>query len=141
MGYRSEVAYLIGFEKAQDMSEFIAVVMAVGSEHQRDALKECCIDWPNRTINYSAEDVKWYDEFKDVIAHHELMEMAIERSDTNGYMFVRIGEDMTDIDERSEGRTDELHDFISIVRHLSIDMNTTPVGDDLSSDIPEDMND
>ena len=48
---------------------------------------------------------------------------------------------MNDIEEKCAGHVDELYDFINIVRHIAIDMDTTPVGDALSSEIPEDMKD
>ena len=102
MGYRSDVAYVIGFKDRQVMSEFIAVVMAVGTDHQRDALKECHLDWEHHSINFHESDVKWYDDFPEVQAHHELMKMALERDEKNGFSFTRLGEDMNDVQEETE---------------------------------------
>ena len=137
MGYRSDVAYVIGFKDRQVMSEFIAVVMAVGTDHQRDALKECHLDWEHHSINFHESDVKWYDDFPEVQAHHELMEMALERDEKNGFSFTRLGEDMNDVQEETEGNYDGLYECVDIVRTLNVNMDTTPIGEALSSDIPE----
>ena len=137
MGYRSDVAYVIGFKDRQAMSEFIAVVMAVGTDHQRDALKECHLDWEHHSINFHETDVKWYDDFPEVQAHHELMEMAIERDDDNGVIFNRVGEDDNDVERNQEGQYMDLYDCIDVVRTLNVNMDTTPIGEALSSDIPE----
>ena len=106
MGYRSDVAYVINFEDKQKLNEFIAKVMVLGGL-VADALKECEIDVVDGAfhcyrVNFYASDVKWYDDFPEVQAHHELMEMAIERDDDNGVIFNRLGEDDNDI-EKEEG--------------------------------------
>ena len=141
MGYRSDVAYVIGFKDRQVMSEFIAVVMAAGTDHQRDALKECHLDWEHHSINFHETDVKWYEEFPEVQAHHELMEMAIERDEKNGFSFTRLGEDMNDVQEETEGNYEGLYECVDIVRTLNVNMDTTPVGEALSADIPEGLKD
>ena len=137
MGYRSDVAYVIGFKDRQVMSEFIAVVMAVGTDAQREALKECCIDWEHESINFNEEDVKWYEDYPEVRAHHELMDMACERGEDNGWIFTRIGEDDNDIEKKCEGNYWGLYDCVDVVRRLEVNVNVTPVGEALSADIPE----
>ena len=141
MGYRSDVAYVIGFKDRRAMSEFIAVVMAVGTDHQREALKECCIDWANESINYNAEDVKWYDDYEDVRSHHELMKMAIERDENNGWVFTRIGEDDNDIEKKYNGNYWGLYDCVDVVRRLEVNVDIRAVGDNITAEIPDEFKD
>lgn len=136
MGYRSEVAYAITFETRKDLSEFIATIMAVGTDHQRDALKECHINWTESKINFYASDTKWYDDFNDVQAHVELMELSVERNAS--WRFLRIGEDSDDTEERFGGSdSDSMWDDFSLIRRIHIGMDVTAVGDALSAEIPE----
>mgnify|MGYP003345355746 CR=1 FL=1 len=124
MGYRSEVAYVIGFENAEAMSGFIATVMAVGSDEQRKALKECCLDWKNRTINYSAEDVKWYDSYPEVMAFAKFVDAYTTLADSEGgpswaYDFIRVGEDYTDIETYE---SDKALGYLSVHRTIVSDV-------------------
>ena len=49
---------------------------------------------------FSAEDVKWYDNYEDVIALTRLYKDTIEAG--GAYRFIRVGEDDKDIDEEYE---------------------------------------
>lgn len=98
MGYRSDVAYVIRFDKEETLREFAALVSLKG-EHERSALNECIVqfdDFPE--LCFEATDVKWYDSYEDVQAHQALLDFASnEFGDRCAYRFIRIGEDDDDV--------------------------------------------
>lgn len=139
MGYRSQVAYRIVFRNKKILNEFIALVMAVGGD-KLGALKECQIevqdnDRPECYVNYYAEDVKWYEGYREVQAHTRLYEYAAERfPDDADYRFIRTGEDSNDNQEDGSynGMDDYLQDFyISRIIDTPFDTQYEPVGDTL----------
>jgi hypothetical protein len=142
MGYRSDVAYTIRFTDENAYHLFIAEAKAkdLGSCFNNDDSyyeeAECDADlW---RINFSANGVKWYDSYPDVEMHNALIALAEEwvQSDLHqqikdgvegadeakyriGYIFTRVGEDMTDIDERASGEYD--WGWISVSRQIITD--------------------
>jgi len=130
MGYRSQVAYTIRFVSDDDTMNkqsfftFIAeakskpeCAQAFGAD---DAL---VVDESKFTINFYADDVKWYDGYPDVDCHNNLISLASEWVDGGnialGYSFVRIGEDASDITERNGGQFD--WDWINVSRQIVCD--------------------
>ena len=136
MGYRSDVAYSIGFEDKATLNEFIALIMVKGGEDLQ-ALKECAVD-TNDEINYYRvnaffDDVKWYDSFPDVQAHHRLMNFALERfEDKVGWRFIRVGEEYDDIQDDSAGESNLIDYDMYVSRTLEMPHNTDPIGDSLA---------
>jgi hypothetical protein len=71
------------------------------------------IDKENRTIKFYADSLKWYSDYKDVKAHERLYEMMVEYAelyDSKQGMenpvscsFIRIGEEIEDIEESGSG--------------------------------------
>jgi hypothetical protein len=114
----------------QHMKEFVAVVMAMGG-HGLEALKECHLDWGFQTIAYEAQDVKWYEGYKDVDAHHKLMQDAEELHDA-AWIFNAVGED-----DEHETRTDDagggwdMTEGCRVYVGLEMTYKTEPVGDAL----------
>jgi len=126
MGYRSDVAYMIEFRKPEDYWGFIA-------EAQSDPDTMMCWDkeeWNSfkqndeqLCIQFSADCVKWYPEYPDVMCHINLWDKARQRdADTletcDGY-YVRIGEEVNDLDEKSFGMNPP-YDWIEINRSIQI---------------------
>jgi hypothetical protein len=138
MGYRSEVAYTIGFQDTQVMGQFINHVFGSGDEHMIDALKECEVDFKGLRINFHAWDVKWYDSYEDVKGHTSLYSL-VDKEDTQffekcDYKFVRVGEEQGDIEEEYSHHTDfDLHDefYTNTSITLPFQSNYTPYGDEL----------
>jgi hypothetical protein len=143
MGYRSQVAYRIGFPDRKILNEFIALVMMKGGL-EKEALSECQIELPDNGrvdcfINYYAGDVKWYPSYADVQAHTWLYKYAVERFPNDcAYAFIRIGEDRDDIEEEDDGVMNDVHDSITqdMYTVTTIEMpfshNYEPIGDALS---------
>jgi hypothetical protein len=59
-------------------------------------------EYDDRTYTCFFTDVKWYDSYDDVIAHHKLMERAVEAHE-GSYVFRRIGEEDDDIETEHAG--------------------------------------
>ena len=145
MGYRSEVAYTIRFtsddERAkQSFYTFIAEAKARAatapcfSEEQKNwsGGNGFEVDEGRYRINFSAEDVKWYPDYDDVKCHEALIELAdewVNQCDEGSevavpytgiaYMFVRIGEENDDIEEKQGGEYD--FDWMQVNRSISRD--------------------
>ena len=115
MGYRSDVAYVIGFDTDEKRDEFVALIRVRGDELWT-ALQECGMDEHQPRINFYAGDVKWYDSFPDVQMHDKLLTFIADNySDEGGigWKFIRIGEEQGDIQEEEGGDHDTvsyLHD-------------------------------
>lgn len=129
MGYRSDVAYKIKFEKAEDFWGFIA-------EAKLDPETALCfgdawtdtddgfeVDEKNYEIRLLCEGVKWYSDYPEVECHQKLWEKAEDRCDGEGVevdgAWCRIGEESDDIDERYFG--DDPYDMVRISRQLVVD--------------------
>jgi hypothetical protein len=127
MGYRSEVAYSIGFTDTQVMGQFIQHVMSSGDEHMIQALKECEVCFTELRINFHSYDVKWYDSYEDVQGHTRLYQLP-DKEDTpffekSEYKFLRVGEEQGDIDDEYSSHTGhavDLHD--GFYTHTSIEL-------------------
>ena len=125
MGYRSEVAYTIGFKDSHTMGKFINHVFGSEDEHMIQALKECEVCFKELRINFHAYDVKWYESYTDVQGHTRLYQLC-EKDDTQffelcDYKFIRVGEEQGDIDEEYSNNTDiDLHDGFYTVTSIEI---------------------
>lgn len=110
MGYRSDVAYVIRFGMPDQRDTFVELV-----KHRNDAwtkaIEECEVRYKEPIITFEAEDVKWYDLFEDVQAHHAILEWAVELYPDAGWRIVQVGEDGAEqINEG--GSSDDLWDYI-----------------------------
>jgi hypothetical protein len=116
MGYRSDVAYTIRFVDDHDtnneQSFYTFLAEAKNNPKCQIALAEVEIDAKRHRFNFSANDVKWYDSYPDVLSHESLVNLAEEWVNQSnegklncrlGVSFLRVGEDSTDIEERSLG--------------------------------------
>lgn len=134
MGYRSDVAYVIVFETVEDLKKFVAVNQLI--EERKQALNECRVEVGSSDdhplISFSLSDVKWYESFDDVQAHNELLCYLDESEDIKAAAyFVRIGEEMEDIEQKEHGDQSLIYeavDYIRIVRSVDLDVDTTPNG-------------
>ena len=123
MGYRSEVAYRIGFRDKKILNEFIAKVMVLGG-YECDALRECSIEEDGDTwfVNFYASDVKWYEGYEDVEGHTRMYKLAVEwYPDDCAYQFLRVGESDDDSQSDTDGAddiTDCVWDDFRIIRYI-----------------------
>jgi hypothetical protein len=117
MGYRSEVAFAIQFPTPEQRTAFtVAIKLAA------DPAEVACLDeytnYDDRTYTAQFTDVKWYPDYADVKAHHTLMERAVEDHGAS-YYFVRIGEEINDIEEQHCG-DDVPWDVVCLHRSVSV---------------------
>lgn len=113
MGYRSDVKFVIDFPSVEKRDAFVNMVRVRGDEHELAMLKGLDIDEGARHILGSFEGWKWYDSFPEVQAMESLLdEAASEEEDGEGntkpkwegsYLFLRIGENWDDNEERYGG--------------------------------------
>ena len=141
MGYRSTVAYTIRFTPLVDSDnsptdEEISkcrlsffTFLAEAKVKLSGALTDDCmtIDEPNMALNFLAEDVKWYEDYEDVIVHEGLISLSKEWADSDGTkasrniggIFMRIGEETDDLVEESWGEAD--WDWMCLSRQIVVD--------------------
>lgn len=131
MGYRSDVKYMIMFPNETLAKEFIAIYSI--DEVTNRALEELkCISISGQfpLLFGEFDDVKWYETFPEVRAHTTLIAIAAELGYGTG--FVRIGEDLDDVEEEYnigdheafEGGGD-IYGRVGVSRSLYIDADTS----------------
>lgn len=119
MGYRSEVAYVIKFKDTEDREAFINLLIVAKDEHTTQALKELS-KLEDDKLFFHATDVKWYDSYPDVKAHTQIYLQALELFEGAGYRYVRIGEELEDIEIEEDGDYDDLWDYTSVNRSIDV---------------------
>lgn len=108
MGYRSEVGYVIAFTEKEVYDQF-KVQYKLDPEYDQcrdDEPHDLYFNDNKQLVKFEASDVKWYDSYPDVIAHHKLLELAdeyAEKYNCVSWSFVRIGEETGDIDTQYGG--------------------------------------
>ena len=110
MGYRSDVHIAVAFDNADTLRE----VMAVYAMHPKVQEFNLAENWriQRDTVLYLHCDYsKWYDSYEDVQAYEHLMSVAElfheERDIAFAYYFVRIGENLDDIEIREQHGGDD----------------------------------
>lgn len=116
MGYRSDVAYAIQFNDANERATFRDVMMHKNDTHITQALEEVT-DYVERYIVFKDTDTKWYDSYPEVQAHRQLMEQACELFEAS-YRFIAIGEDGAETYNADGPNEDDLYDMITAVHEL-----------------------
>lgn len=133
MGYRSHVAYIIKFNDIETRDNFVTLMLAKNDPVLTQALDECRYGYKDDPIiTFEAEDVKWYSGFKDVEAHHTLMEGAVEIYKHKGgrYRFVSVGEDgaedFSEVDDEGD-----LYDYVTTTHQVQTEFPSisTPTGE------------
>lgn len=131
MGYRSDVLIAYQFKDKAHLVGFLTVCRLLGDKHIADALKEYsftkCGDYPVMYGFY--EDVKWYDSFEEVNAHHSILDSAAQHEVQT--LFIRIGEDTDDAlyEEQGVDNTYALHEYFNIHRYITVDVTEIPFND------------
>jgi hypothetical protein len=111
MGYRSQVAYVIRFDNTDQRDAFVELVKHRNDKHWTNAINSCETRYIEPIITLEVDDVKWYESFDDVRAHHAMLDWAVELYKGAGYRLVQVGEDGAE-DIRQDGETEDLWDYI-----------------------------
>lgn len=103
----------VAFSSEADLEEVLAVYVLDPNVQKYDLLKE----WERKEDNilyYHAGEVKWYTEvaaYGDVQGIEHMLALVdtfkAERDMTVAYRFVRVGEELGDIDERNDDADDD----------------------------------
>ena len=128
MGYRSHVAYVIRFDNTDQRDEFVQLVKH-RNDDMSEAINDCETRYEEPIITFEADDVKWYESFDDVRAHHAILDWAVELYKEAGYRIVQVGEDgAEDINEGGDDAAD-LYDYIytshSVITEFPLLKSTT----------------
>ena len=124
MGYRSEVAYVIKFNDIETRDNFITLMLAKNDEHITRAVEECEYGYEDDpVITFEAQDVKWYESYDDVKAHHAMVREAVEiygEEKGGRFRFIAIGEDGAENFDEDDSEGD-LYEYITTVHELRTD--------------------
>lgn len=138
MGYRSAVAYTIRFTapyKSPDVDDyaemkecktsFYTFLAEAKVKHSGCFTEEfgVVVDEPNMAINFFADEVKWYENYPDVMEHEALMSLSRDWEEMEnkyiGGIFIRIGEESDDIAQDGWGEHD--WDWLNTRRSIMCD--------------------
>jgi len=141
MGYRSIVAYTIRFtpipdnnvdsptdEELNECKESFYTFLAEAKVKYSGAFddKDLKVDESNMAINFLVENVKWYEDYEDVMVHEDLLSLSKEWADEGetankhiGGIFIRIGEELDDLVQEVWGEHD--WDWLNIHRQIVCD--------------------
>ena len=145
MGYRSDVAYVVVFDRETEPeiahAEYLTfhgwvkqhTIETKENHTAASGIKpvlfglsdvEMSADhfkWypQNNMLAMQWDHVKWYDGYPEVEWHEQLLSRCLEFR-TGGYRFVRIGEEYNDIDIREEGHnhTFEMWQYLDVHRSI-----------------------
>lgn len=120
MGYRSEVAGLI-YAPQELVSKFKkdhADVMQLLDDEFNDGSLKYLSDEVYDFIYLHGKEWKWYDDYKEVKAWHDLMDLA--EKDGLAVEFVRIGEEYDDIETDYRGASDMLNYYLNVERFIEV---------------------
>jgi len=118
MGYRSEVAYVIKFDDIETRNNFVTLMLAKNDKHITQAIEECEYGYEDDpVITFEAQDVKWYDSYDDVKAHHAMMREAVHiygEEKGGRFRFIAVGEDGQEQFDEDDNEGD-LYEYITTV--------------------------
>lgn len=130
MGYYSEVTY-VAIGKKDDMLTAIAAWRLSNPDQAAIQLDEVYIvphGDEHLLVSFYADSIKWYDRFDAIRAHTQFLASLEDKPITA--RFVRIGEDIDDIEVRDYGYGCEdfpnLYGWVGPVRTISVDFNIDP---------------
>ena len=133
MGYRSDVAYTIRFVSDDDTKNRQSFYTFLAEAKSNAAIAGCFnahwngveVDEVRLRINFTADNVKWYEDYADVQCHEALINLANEwvndelNNSEIAYRFVRVGEEVEDVESRTGGTAE--WDWVNVVRAIERD--------------------
>lgn len=133
MGYYSEVAY-VAVGKKDDMLAAIAAWRLSSPDKaaiQLDKVDIVPYGDEHLLVSFYIDGIKWYDGFERVQAHTQFLASLEDKP--IAARFVRIGEDIDDIETQNYGEGCEgfpdLYGWVDPVRTISVDFNIDPEQD------------
>ena len=133
MGYRSDIVIAFAFEKKAQIDEVLAVYQMHPTVQKYDLVKEWTVrDWDGVWgLTYSAENVKWYEGYVDVVAFEHMLVVveafAEERCEKFPFAYykIRVGEELEDIATEANSNDGNLesvlYDLMSVSRSIETD--------------------
>jgi hypothetical protein len=133
MGYRSDVAYTIRFVSDDDTRNRQSFYTFLAEAKSNVAIAGCFnahwnrveVDEVRLRINFTADNVKWYEDYADVQCHEALINLANEwvndelNNSEIAYRFVRVGEEVEDVESRTGGTAE--WGWVNVVRVIERD--------------------
>jgi hypothetical protein len=100
----------------------VALILAKNDKVLNEALAECYVPDDKAQICFHCDHWKWYQEYNEVKAHTTIYRWARELYEEDcGYRFLRVGEEMGDIEEDNTGG--DLDDYLDCYVSSTIETN------------------
>ena len=117
MGYRSDVGIIVAFKTRLDMEKVIAIYKMDVDVQRLDLFAEWSI-YEGKDVcflQYKNTDVKWYDDYEDVVGIRNLPKLAESFGETQGIPYawkeLNVGEDGAIHENSGSSRPTELEEF------------------------------
>jgi len=117
MGYRSDVGIIVAFKTRLDMEKVIAIYKMDVDVQRLDLFAEWSV-YEGRDVyflQYKNTDVKWYDDYEDVVGIRNLPKLAESFGETQGIPYawkeLNVGEDGAIHENSGSSRPTELEEF------------------------------
>ena len=131
MGYRSDVALVITRDKNKgegrgvSIPEFLALAKLKDLDPP-EAWKDyrAQIKWDDNAFLFAIDNVKWYEDYPEVQCIEELKSFTFSVEGLS-YAWIRIGEELEDIEERFEGE-DPPYGLLYVSRQLEVNVDIKP---------------
>ena len=122
MGYRSDVRALIYPSNGdQNLVEYekLKLLMNTTFKDVYEAWGDDYFTWDDkhRVLKFSAESVKWYESYPDVAKFSPFLD-EVHKLDYE-YEFIRVGEDMDDIEDDSTGDSES---YMYVARTIEVNL-------------------
>jgi hypothetical protein len=124
MGYRSDVAFVIRFEKPEDRDTYLALHLTKADIETNEALRYIK-KLDEDKLFFHETDWKWYDGYATVDKLTEFYQGVTKMFEDSAYLFYRVGEDLEDIEQSDDGDVDDLWDYIGVHKYIHIEVDET----------------
>ena len=139
MGYRSDVGIIVAFKTRLDMEKVIAIYKMDVDVQRLDLFAEWSM-YEGKDVyflQYKNTDVKWYDDYEDVVGIRNLPKLAESFGETQGIPYawkeLNVGEDGAIHENSGSSRPTELEEFCDDmldVTHPEINFGTDYSGNE-----------
>jgi len=133
MGYRSDVGIIVAFETREDMEKVIATYKMDVDVQRLDLFAEWSM-YEGKDVyflQYKNTDVKWYDDYEDVVGIRNLPKLAESFGEAQNIPYawkeLNVGEDGAIHENSGSSRPTELEEFCDdmlMVTHPEIHFGT-----------------
>lgn len=119
MGYRSEVAWIMEFGNCDEAQNQLKVIQEYYRLNDGDYLAEL-LSIHNNFICFYCDSIKWYDQYEGIKYTESMFKTWDMIEGCKAYRFIRIGEEIDDIEIIEDGAFDDLWKYIDVPIEINV---------------------